>query len=638
MLVSYGDHVVFDRGKFIESLSWTFHQTNPILSAAISIQYKKNSREKEDSCLQLHVAFDVQFSEVDCQNSLVSPVCGISLQSMGCFRVDKPRTFTVQSTQCIDDNGWVVMHWKFGNGQPYFEQLPPWGKFDFSPGDFMVLCNAKWWQYKRISRQQGLEYLQILAGSLLRNSDYNRGILSHCAGEGALPDANQYSQSDVLVLLTISWPPPTGMRNELLQIDRTEHLIFMFLDMMKNSSVKDNSNPLPNTAYRSVLLIKQQEQLLHVTVTASAWLQLSRKAVQDILGGVDPFGMLQFTINQRILFCTSGYGVEMQCIPLQCYQQPSPVIYLSKLQDLRPRVNAGMKQGIQQDEQETLFDRWTFHQQDHIKFLLPNGVGTLLLHVTSSSWLHMFALWVLEVTQKTFRALLLDPNQCYFSQFRTPVQKFLRWQCSKLVLNQQLHRTVVEIFLWLIVVHVISGYGIILSQNSSLFDRGVYMGLRTVWTTEVDACLVATVFGHGTSVPPVVEDATELGVSQDMGLDIASKEIILVNQVRSSSRPWLLPGILLPDNSHLAHSSYALVKHAVLLQGARCSRTRLIWDPPSTKHGEWYAPPFVLSTVPVLHFQASTSQNSRTVKVTYKRMAGCIILELQFYHMMIEDP
>jgi hypothetical protein len=297
---------------------------------------------------------------------------------MGCFRVDKPRTFTVQSTQCIDGNGWVVMHWKFGNGQPYFEQLPPWGKFDFSPGDFMVLCNAKWWQYKRISRQQGLEYLQILAGSLLRNSDYNRGILSHCAGEVALPDANQYSQSDVLVLLTISWPPPalsgssvmeiikpflnlhefwqqrhvhlqftglpslcisklktwpppTGMRNELLQIDRTEHLIFMFLDMMKNPSVKDNSNPLPNTAYRSVLLIKQQEQLLHVTVTASAWLQLSRKAVQDILGEVDPFGMLQFTINQRILFCTSGYGVEMQCIPLQCYQQPSPVIYLSKL-------------------------------------------------------------------------------------------------------------------------------------------------------------------------------------------------------------------------------------------------------------------------------------------------------------------
>jgi len=41
-----------------------------------------------------------------------------------------------------------------------------------------------------------------------------------------------------------------------------EHLIFIFLVMTKNSSVKDNSNPLPNTAYASALLIKQQEQLL----------------------------------------------------------------------------------------------------------------------------------------------------------------------------------------------------------------------------------------------------------------------------------------------------------------------------------------------------------------------------------------
>jgi len=198
MLVSYGDHVVFDRGKSIESLCRPFHQTDFILSAAVpvkllwsspqirmvflqdanvavqqltdmqllqnslvfseviwiqfrrpvavdtlrshsvpagklfgynqsivqmhfvlswcgwlprtmirwaehgtvtrasvqlSIQYKKNSREKEDACLQLHVVFDVQFREVDCQNSLVSPERRISLQSKGGFRVDKARNF-----------------------------------------------------------------------------------------------------------------------------------------------------------------------------------------------------------------------------------------------------------------------------------------------------------------------------------------------------------------------------------------------------------------------------------------------------------------------------------------------------------------------------------------------------------------
>jgi len=63
-------------------------------SVQLSIQYKKNSREKEDACLQLHVVFDVQFREVDCQNSLVSPERRISLQSKGGFRVDKARNFT----------------------------------------------------------------------------------------------------------------------------------------------------------------------------------------------------------------------------------------------------------------------------------------------------------------------------------------------------------------------------------------------------------------------------------------------------------------------------------------------------------------------------------------------------------------
>jgi len=37
------------------------------------------------------------------------------------------------------------------------------------------------------------------------------------------------------------------------------------------------------------------------------------------------------------------------------------------------------------------------------------------------------------------------------------------------------------------------------------------------------------------------------------------------------------------------------------------SRKRLLWEPPSTKHGEWFASTFVLPTVPVIQFQAFTS-------------------------------
>jgi len=62
-------------------MRWAEHGTVTRASVQLSIQYKKNSREKEDACRQLHVVFDVQFSEVDCQNSLVSPERGISLQS-----------------------------------------------------------------------------------------------------------------------------------------------------------------------------------------------------------------------------------------------------------------------------------------------------------------------------------------------------------------------------------------------------------------------------------------------------------------------------------------------------------------------------------------------------------------------------
>jgi len=62
-------------------MRWAEHGTVTRASVQLSIQYKKNSREKEDACLQLHVVFDVQFREVDCQNSLVSPERGISLQS-----------------------------------------------------------------------------------------------------------------------------------------------------------------------------------------------------------------------------------------------------------------------------------------------------------------------------------------------------------------------------------------------------------------------------------------------------------------------------------------------------------------------------------------------------------------------------
>jgi len=76
-------------------MRWAEHGTVTRASVQLSIQYKKNSTEKEDACLQLHVVFDVQFSEVDCQNSLVSPERRISLQSKGGFRVDKPRNFTL---------------------------------------------------------------------------------------------------------------------------------------------------------------------------------------------------------------------------------------------------------------------------------------------------------------------------------------------------------------------------------------------------------------------------------------------------------------------------------------------------------------------------------------------------------------
>jgi hypothetical protein len=68
------------------------------------------------------------------------------------------------------------------------------------------------------------------------------------------------------------------------------------------------------------------------------------------------------------------------------------------------------------------------------------------------------------------------------------------------------------------------------------------------------------------------------------------------------------------------------------------SRKRLLWEPPSTKHGEWFASKFVLPTVPVIQFQASTSQHSSTMEVMYKTMIDSSMLALQFYNMMIEDP
>lgn len=227
-------------------------------------------------------------------------------------------------------------------------------------------------------------------------------------------------------------------------------------------------------------------------------------------------------------------------------------------------------------------------------FLLPSGVGILFFQlITPCSWLHMFAnsaqrlscndgcLVVLElnITKKTSGVLLLGSTQFHFSLFRPPVHKVFRWQFRKLVLNQQRSRSVVAMFLCLTSVQMISRYAISLSHNSSLFDCGAYTGLRALWNPKVDARLIVAVFGHGTVVPPVVEDAKDVGVSKVMGLDIASKGIILVNPVGSSSRPLLLPGVLLPDNSHVTHSSYAFVN-----QSARYSRTRLILEP---KYKTW---------------------------------------------------
>ena len=68
------------------------------------------------------------------------------------------------------------------------------------------------------------------------------------------------------------------------------------------------------------------------------------------------------------------------------------------------------------------------------------------------------------------------------------------------------------------------------------------------------------------------------------------------------------------------------------------SRKRLRWEPPSTKHGEWFASTFVLPTVHVIQFQASTSQHSSTMEVMYKTMTDSSMLALQFYNMMIEYP
>ena len=63
---------------------------------------------------------------------------------------------------------------------------------------------------------------------------------------------------------------------------------------------------------------------------------------------------------------------------------------------------------------------------------------------------------------------------------------------------------------------------------------------------------------------------------------------------------------------------YNLIEDPQLVVMMAYSRKRLLWEPPSTKHGEWFASTFVLPTVPVIQFQASTSQHSSAMKVMYK--------------------
>ena len=54
-------------------------------------------------------------------------------------------------------------------------------------------------------------------------------------------------------------------------------------------------------------------------------------------------------------------------------------------------------------------------------------------------------------------------------------------------------------------------------------------------------------------------------------------------------------------------------------------------------YSEWFASTFVLSIVPVIQFQASPSQNSKTMEVM-PCMMGSTLLVLQFYNLVIEDP
>ena len=242
-------------------MRWAEHGTVTRASVQLSIQYKKNSREKEDACLQLHVVFDVQFREVDCQNSLVSPERRISLQSKGGFRVDKPRNFTlVQGPQCIDDNGWAAMHWKFfSNGQQHFEKLSPGNKFDFIP-DMLVMetslvqmldwLDSYLWG-DNVSAVQG-KHFSVLSDAVLLNTlivltmvhtmadcskkQYNLGMdiepevtlysnrslgkLRMDEDEGALSDAYRHSQSDMYVqLIQLSWDPG-GVNNSGLGASR----------------------------------------------------------------------------------------------------------------------------------------------------------------------------------------------------------------------------------------------------------------------------------------------------------------------------------------------------------------------------------------------------------------------------------
>lgn len=59
--------------------------------------------------------------------------------------------------------------------------------------------------------------------------------------------------------------------------------------------------PLAQDSNLKFLITSVSILLIHVT--ASDWLQMSRKAVQTILGEVDPFAVFEFTISQRIVLC-----------------------------------------------------------------------------------------------------------------------------------------------------------------------------------------------------------------------------------------------------------------------------------------------------------------------------------------------